>query len=644
MNNVVSLDDLFHKRVFHIPDYQRGYSWESRQVREFLEDLELLGPEHFHYTGTVVLYALASEPHRMDEDGNRYTSVAVVDGQQRLTTIVLLLDGIRRLLSKCAKEDRALAQGIKKNFVSARAITGELLYKLILNTDTDHFFKANVLSDNPSVEGAKITSQKRLDSAKKQIADYLVSNADDKKINTERLHILYRKVVAQLRFTLYQVEHEAEVGVIFEVMNDRGKPLTELEKVKNFLLHASIGLDVSNEPNELAATVNGAWAEILRQLMAAGLESSSDEDRLLRAHWLTRYDPQSRQWQGSRSIKDRFALRKHKGKSKSLLARLHRYTKGLREDCISFCDAYQPTRLDAFASFTVNPPLRLEVIEWSSKLVRIGVVATFLPLLLAARRRWPQRPERYLELLRLCEAFAFRVYRLGRFRADAGQSALFRIGFEVAKRKVVFSAMIRDIKTELKRRCDTNDFMELTDTEEPEDWYSWPGLRYFLYEYEFCLAHETGASPEVSWSEFRERDLKDTIEHILPQSIEGQSYWRKRFKTEEHEIYVHDLGNLTLTKHNSHYSNKSFPRKKGEFDAKRRCYANSPLHMERALSGWNDWKASAIDERRADLLGWARSRWAVDLNDLEHRNLIGKVEDGAFDEELEVADGGDDET
>ena len=310
MNNVVSLDDLFHKRVFRIPDYQRGYSWGNRQVREFLEDLELLGPGRFHYAGTVILHALhKSEAQRMDKGGDQYFPVAVVDGQQRLTTVVLLLDGIRRLLTETNQE---LSQGIGKNYIAAQAENGEPLYKLTLNSDADHFFKASVLSDNPSVEGANISSHRRLESAKNQIALYLDTNtAQEGKNGTKWLHSLYTKVATQLRFTLYQVEDEAEVGVIFEVMNDRGKPLTELEKVKNFLLHASVALRGSNNPNELERSVNEAWAEILRQLMAADLESSADEDRLLRAHWLTHYDPQPRLWQGSRSIKERFALRKH---------------------------------------------------------------------------------------------------------------------------------------------------------------------------------------------------------------------------------------------------------------------------------------------------------------------------------------------
>ena len=93
MDNVISLNDLFHNRIFKVPDYQRGYSWERRQVREFLEDLELLMPQRSHYTGTVVLHEPpTAASNLMDVEGKTYNPVEIVDGQQRLTTIVLLLD------------------------------------------------------------------------------------------------------------------------------------------------------------------------------------------------------------------------------------------------------------------------------------------------------------------------------------------------------------------------------------------------------------------------------------------------------------------------------------------------------------------------------------------------------------------------
>ena len=358
MDNVVSLNDLFQRRLFRVPDYQRGYSWEEQQVQEFLEDLELLGHDRYHYTGTVVLHKMVSEG-RMDEDGNHHDLVEIVDGQQRLTTIVLLLDCICRSLDRFSRASKRLARGIRKNYIVAKEQNGQKLFKVSLNDDTNHFFVKSILSDQQGVEGPQITSEQRLDKAKEQISNYIVSNVDANPRDGEIwLTALYNKVVTKLRFTLYQVENAAEVGVIFEVMNDRGKPLTELEKVKNYLLHTSNSLSVEND---LAKTVNGAWAEILRQLMAAGLVSSADEDRLLRAHWLTYYNPQSRLWKGSKSIKEEFALRRYEGKHKNILERLHRYTEGVRASCICFCDAYQPNRKDAFESFRANPSARKKV-------------------------------------------------------------------------------------------------------------------------------------------------------------------------------------------------------------------------------------------------------------------------------------------
>lgn len=634
MDNVVSLNDLFQRRLFRVPDYQRGYSWEEQQVQEFLEDLKLLGHDRYHYTGTVVLHKMASEG-RMDEDGNHHDLVEIVDGQQRLTTIVLLLDSICRSLDGFSDASKKLARGIRKNYIVAKEQNGQKLFKVSLNNDTNHFFVESILSDRQGVEGPQITSEQRLDKAKEQISNYIVSNVNANLGDGESwLTALYNKVVTKLRFTLYQVEKAAEVGVIFEVMNDRGKPLTELEKVKNYLLHTSNSLSIEND---LANTVNGAWAEILRQLMAAGLVSSADEDRLLRAHWLAYYNPQSRLWNGSKSIKEEFALRRYEGKHKSILERLHQYTEGVRASCICFCDAYQPNRKDAFESFRADPSARKKVTEWSAKLVRVGYIATFLPLLLAIRGRWPDSPEKYLDALKICEAFAFRVYSWKQYKSNTRQQKIFDCGYKLANQELSFMGAMKILKAELAKLCSDDEFKKETTLDSPGDyWYQWRGLRYFLYEYETTLSSKQGASPKVTWDELRNSDRRDTIEHVLPQSIDGIRYWKAKFNPTKHEQYVHDLGNLTLTKHNSHYQNKPFPEKKGSHNAKIPCYTTSPLYVERDLVRWNTWNASAIDARRTELLDWARTRWAVDLSGLENIERESETVEDEVDEDNEV--------
>ena len=178
-------------------------------------------------------------------------------------------------------------------------------------------------------------------------------------------------------------------------------------------------------------------------------------------------------------------------------------------------------------------------------------------------------------------------------------------------------------KWELQWRCNDEYFEFLTGAgnEHVALAYGKRYLRYFLYEYETALAAKKKAEPKVSWGEIHKVDLHDTIEHILPQTIEGQDPWTERFGKqdgEEHSRLLHDLGNLTLTKWNSHYQNKPFSAKKGGLgpDTPQFCYAKSPFFSEQELTDWNDWTPAAIEERRGRILNWARERWGVDFGTL----------------------------
>lgn len=258
MRDTQSLLDLFHNRIFKVPDYQRGYAWEEQQVGEFLDDLELLDSDRFHYTGTVVLFERPDARHLMDNEGNSYVETEIVDGQQRLTTIVLLLNEMSKALNSY-DEGTDLANGIRKRFVETIDPDRQPLHKLSLSDDTDHFFKNSVLS-NGSVEGRPVMAAQRLEDARRQIADYLHRANGDDEAKEAWLRDLHAKVTNKLQFNLYEVDWEGEVGVIFEVMNDRGKQLTELEKVQNYLLHAASSLHVTpDNKDSLARLVNNTW-------------------------------------------------------------------------------------------------------------------------------------------------------------------------------------------------------------------------------------------------------------------------------------------------------------------------------------------------------------------------------------------------
>lgn len=610
MNDTLSLQELFNGRIFRVPDYQRGYAWEKQQVGEFLDDLALLNSTHRHYTGTIVLYQPAGARGIDDNGGAHYVEADVVDGQQRLTTIVLLLNEIARALSEYP-DSGTLAQGLRNLYVEVKDLDGLPLHKLSLNKDTDGFFKTDVLPATPQGNvGPPVASARRLLDARKQISDYL-REAEGAQTDREKwLRELRSKITTRLHFSLYEVDTKAEVGVIFEVMNDRGKPLTDLEKVKNYLLYAASALDVTEDGREnLVDAVNDAWAYILGLLMAADLGSPANENQMLRAHWLMEYDPQSQNWEGSKSVRNRFDLRK--GKHDQLLGELRAYVQGLRNACVSYCDALRPGRGGAFSAFPAG--LRNQVIIYSEKVVRIGVTATFLPLLMAVRKRWPADPEQYLETLKLCEVFAFRTYRVGRYYANYRQPAMFRLAFNVALGDLDFDGVVRDIKRNYGSREARLAFDAFTDPKTPHSWYGRTGINYFLYEYEAHLSAALGGPPKVQWSDVENRD---TIEHILPQYIGDQPSWQQRFDSKTHEEYKHDIGNLTLTKGNPSLGNKPFADKKGTKDTKGYCYAKSLLLVESEIADqWDDWTVEAINKRRSMLLEWAKIRWHVDFSD-----------------------------
>ena len=86
------ITDLFNDRYFEIPRYQRGYAWEKQHIRELFDDIkEAIDSNSSHYIGTVVLSKCATDPKKF----------FVVDGQQRLTTITLLIAQLLQSIKDC---------------------------------------------------------------------------------------------------------------------------------------------------------------------------------------------------------------------------------------------------------------------------------------------------------------------------------------------------------------------------------------------------------------------------------------------------------------------------------------------------------------------------------------------------------------
>ena len=603
MNNVFTLQKTFESKVFKIPDYQRGYAWEEQHLLDLWEDIEFLASGKKHYTGNLVLQRLSGVSVQA-ADGSRHEVFDVVDGQQRLTTLVILLECLRPWFRK----DRPrIEDGLLTSYVRFLDQNDQRAYRLSLNGDCQDFFARNIVGEANSPEGIKAASHQRLSAAKA----FFQNRIEEKSKALGSGFAVWRddfleRISQRLELGHYLVDDSSEVGIIFEVMNNRGKPLSELEKVKNYLLYLSSKLAVQN--HGLAGEVNKAWAEIFTRLMAAGLGSSDYEDRLLRAHWLMAYDPNRRNWQGSKSIKNLFHLRIDPAHHKKLLADLTEYVNSLRDACIAFCDAFNPTRNDTFGSFEESS--RLQMRFWMEKLARSGVRSPFLPLLMAARNRLSGDLAGCLQILKTLELYEFRVFRWEGKRANAGENRLLRLGYEFFHGSTNVELLCTEIRSRALSYLSNKDFLDGFTPGPDNSFYHWPGIRYLLYEYELELTR--GRTVRIRWDDLQGKDPQRTIEHVLPQSP-SNAYWQERFKEEDILKYTNAIGNLSLTLDNSSYSNKAFPDKCGDAMTKTACYAGSGLYIERDIAAnYTDWTPATIEARGNRIRDWAVSRWHID--------------------------------
>lgn len=588
------IKDLLHEYLFRIPDYQRGYAWGEKQLKDFIEDIDALAEDtervSGHYTGTVVVFG---ERHgeKQRYGTHKLPVVDVVDGQQRLTTVSLYLSVILRELVKRGEDSY-------ERKIQDYLYSGETSRLTLANASNGIFvdlLKSGLSRTEPSTphERRLVKACERLQS---HIDSKLAAGSD-----IEYLRQLFEAITQKLHFTFYRIEEAHEVGMTFELMNSRGKDLTDLEKLKNYLMYW-----VSrNEPNgrnsaDLTRKINKAWADVYANLGA--LEGDAPEGQCLRIAWIRYCQHAPKYWKGYDGFKDDayIPLRKFTKKRTraNVAAFIQKFVDGLAEISRYFALTSDPE---------ADSKLSKDERAWLEKLHRAGNIANFLPLMVAARRKRESgkvSEALYLAHLKALECFAYRVYQYSSLRSDAGRPQFFRMAQELFNGKTTLKEITAEVHALTHMYSPDHDFeSELADV---DNWYA-PKyrrcLKYTLYEYEIHLL-KGKKQPALRWD-----DLTDsTIEHILPQTPEQGSRWLKKWKERQIEGYLHDIGNLVLTKDNSSYKNFEFARKKGSA-GEGPSYANSDFRQERALAKYADWTPREFNQRRSELVKWMKERW-----------------------------------
>lgn len=607
-----SFDELLSTRLLDVPDYQRGYAWEEDHLREFWEDLELIEPGRRHYTGTVVLRGCGKS--LLDEEREvPLERFDVVDGQQRLTTCVLLLDRVYDHLEALHDGD---VPGMRRRLLTA--VTGGVRRpKLQLGADLREYWQRVILDGKPQVDGAPLAAQRRLSRAAEFVEERLAAGrarcADDAAYRTW-LRRLAGKVTSALQFTLYVVDDDADVGVIFETLNQRGKELTELEKAKNYLLYLASLLE-SGQREQLAGVVNDSWRTIFVNLGSAQL-GPAHEDQLLRAHWLATQNPRQREWEKIRSVKARFHRSRYRDNKALLFEEVTAYAYSLREASA----AYRDIVTDSPGSFAAYGPDAAEVRRLSRQLRQAGVVLIFAPLLIAARLRFLADGKAYGSVVDLCERYSVRVFLINERRGNAGSTRLYSLAFQLHRDGDLAVALAGVAERIRFFAGDEETAAELRDPR--RNWYAKPGHKYFLYQYELHLLG--GAAPLYGFEHFTRGEFRaSTTEHVLPQAPASKC-WRV-FSAEDRELYTNCLGNLVLTSDNSVYSNYCFTRKRDGITTSAgkatRCYRTSVLKQEQELAAFDEWTPLQVRQRQDLLAQWAIDRWELSPDQLPPTSL-----------------------
>ena len=254
----LTLAKLLAGRLFEIPDYQRAYSWTSRERNDLFDDIERVfskGTEDSHFMATVVCLLRKKVCLGTDE----YDQLDVVDGQQRLTTLIILLNSIKlSLVQKESKQKRVFLE-LKELLVK---VEGENLLLLQTNHDTSHHF-ADFLHDGTTARphSSETTADRELLMAIEDCQNF-VEKWIEKKRN---LLALYACIKNRLSFILHEISDEKLVYTVFEVLNSRGMEISWLDRLKSMLMGKAFELKKVNR-DRLIGELHTIWRDIYAQI------------------------------------------------------------------------------------------------------------------------------------------------------------------------------------------------------------------------------------------------------------------------------------------------------------------------------------------------------------------------------------------
>jgi uncharacterized protein with ParB-like and HNH nuclease domain len=608
MQNLESIQSIFKEGIFKIPDYQRGYAWTIKQLQDFWEDIINLPEDKKHYTGVLTLKEVSPSVWKnWNEEAwliqeRSYKPYHVVDGQQRLTTIVVFIQSLIEIIENLPENEKKSSSEIYLGSYSLKEIKETYL---VIQKPPQQIIKTYLFSyekDNPSFDFLRYKILNEKNSGKVDETFYTLNLANSKRFFIDNIKIyleefgiegvtqLFRKVTQNLKFNKYEIANDFDVFVAFETMNNRGKQLSNLELLKNRLIYLTTLYEDSeletDERESLRTKINDAWKGVYHQLGRDKKHPLNDDDFLM-AHWImyfqysrkkgndyirflldSKFSPKNIFNKIEVQLKDLEDFEELTGMddieeydddeevntngqlvSKLSPKEIEEYVGSLKTVAVHWYNTYHPIN---------NPDLTEQEQLWLDRLNRMGMLY-FRPLVTTSFVAPNVTSEDRIQLFKAIERFIFITFRLGRYLSTYRNSEFFRAARELR----VGSTTIKDIITALDQRMKPLFYSPEGQEEEYFDYthfkkylqrkyqngvgfYGWNALRYFLYEYEMEKVRNRG-SKKIDWSLFvKSSKDKVSIEHILPQTP-SKDCWKEvvnGWEPKELNLLTNSLGNL----------------------------------------------------------------------------------------------------
>ena len=548
------LEFLKKSPQFVIPIYQRTYSWTERECHQLWEDILQTGSNDAiaaHFTGSIVyiekgLYQVSS-----------HSPLLVIDGQQRLTTVMLILEALARRVGEGEPVDGFSAKKLRSYYLLNPLEEGERGFKLLLTqTDKQSLLALMQQKPQPAEPSLRITE------------NFAFFEGRVRGIGADLTPLC--KGLAKLMIVDISLSRDQDnPQLIFESMNSTGRALSQADLIRNFIL---MGLDNPQQTR--------LYKDHWRPMEVAFGQGAYDTnfDGFMR-HYLTLKT--NGEIPNIRAVYE--AFKSHARSPEVEAAGID----ALVADIHTYAGYYCAMALDK----ETNKDLSLAFRDLRD--LKVDVAFPFLLELYDDHAQGRLPTEVFVRAVRLVEAYVFRR-AVCTIPTNSLNKTFATFGRVLQKDRYIESIQAHFLTLLSYRRFPRDE--EFKHELSVRDLYNFSRRSYWLRRLE-----NHGRKERVPVDEY-------TIEHILPQNENLSAMWREAIGPEwrhVQETWLHTLGNLTLTGYNAEYSDRTFTEKRDMHGG----FKESPLRLNEGLGALDTWNESTIQQRAKRLAEQAVQVW-----------------------------------